>query len=95
MSLTNMSLLPLELMGSGAIPVVNDGENNRLVSDNPYIKYAASNPVALADALSEIVTHRDPVDYARKAAASAATCDWDESGRKFVRIVERETRKHE
>jgi glycosyltransferase involved in cell wall biosynthesis len=93
MSLTNMSLLPLELLGSGAIPVVNDGENNRLVSDNPYIAYTPCNPVALANALSSTVTRPDAIAYAKKASASVATASWDKSGAKFVRIVERETRK--
>lgn len=95
MSFTNMSLLPLELLGSGTIPVVNDGENNVLVSNNPYIAYAASNPAALARELAHVVERKDSVGYARKASESVAAANWDMSGEKFVRTVERETRKHE
>lgn len=95
LSLTNMSLLPLELLGSGTIPVVNDGENNRLVSNNPYIAYTAPNPAALARELSKVVERKDSTSYAKKASQSLNTASWDESGSKFVRIVERETRKHE
>lgn len=95
MSFTNMSLLPLELLGSGTIPVVNEGENNVLVSNNPYIAYSAPNPVALAEALSSVVTRDDQVGYAKKAATSVKLNSWDNSGTKFVQIVERETRKHE
>ena len=95
MSFTNMSLLPLELLGSGTIPVVNDGENNVRVSNNPYIAYSASNPVALAQELSNVVEREDNVAYAKKASESVKTADWDESGKKFVAIVERETRQHE
>lgn len=94
MSLTNMSLLPLELLGSGTIPVVNDGENNTLVSGNPYIKYSAANPSALAESLSSIVTKPDLAEYAKKASASVKSSSWDEAGQRFIKIVERETRKH-
>lgn len=95
MSFTNMSLLPLELLGSGTIPVVNDGENNTLVSNNPYIAYSASNPAALAESLSRVVSRSDLPNYAKKASASVRTASWDDSGAKFVDIVERETRRHE
>jgi hypothetical protein len=89
-SLTNMSLLPLELLATGTIPVVNDGPNNRLVSDNPYIKYATASPDALAEALHEAVTRPQPVEYAKEAAASVKSNGWEKSGEKFVNIVEAE-----
>jgi glycosyltransferase involved in cell wall biosynthesis len=94
-SLTNMSLLPLELLSSGCIPVINEGENNRLVSDNPFIAYSDSTPVALADKLTEIVNRKDSVDYSRQASDSVKNNSWEESGKHFVKIVERETRKAE
>jgi hypothetical protein len=40
LSFTNMSLLPLELVAAGTIPVVNDADNNSMVTDNPFIEYA-------------------------------------------------------
>jgi glycosyltransferase involved in cell wall biosynthesis len=93
LSLTNMSLLPLELLSSGTIPVVNEGENNVLVSNNPYIRYTAPNPVALAEALSEIVERDDLATYARKASESIKPNSWNDAGAKFVKIAEREVRK--
>ena len=90
MSLTNMSLLPLELLASGTIPVVNDGPNNRLVSDNPYIAYTPNNPAALAQRMSDIVTMENLSAYAKEASESVASNDWDSSGKKFVEMVERE-----
>lgn len=95
MSFTNLSLLPLELLSSGTIPVVNDGENNILVSSNPYIEYAPGNPMELAERLSEIVSRPALPKYAKKAAASVVRNTWDEAGERFVGIVERETRRHE
>lgn len=93
MSLTNMSLLPLELLSSGCIPVVTAGENNTLVSDNIYIKYALANPRSLAEALSETVTMKDLKSYAHKASESVQDASWSESGEHFVKIVEASTRK--
>lgn len=94
MSFTNMSLLPLELLGCGTIPVVNDGENNRLVSDNPYIAYTEPTPSSLANKLFEVVERNDSALYAEKAANSVSTASWDDSGKKFVKIVEKETKRN-
>ncbi|HUS25887.1 MAG TPA: hypothetical protein VMY99_00890 [Nevskiaceae bacterium] len=82
-SLTNMSLLPLELLAAGTIPVVNDGPNNRLVSNNAYIKYAEPSPSALAQALVETVTRPDLPEHAKKAAQSVAGLDWEQAGKKM------------
>jgi O-antigen biosynthesis protein len=88
MSLTNMSLLPLELLSSGCIPVVNDGPNNRLVSNNPYIAYSKdSDPTSLAKALSKVIETKNLTSYAKKASASVNNNNWDESGEKFVKMV--------
>ncbi|MET0304139.1 MAG: glycosyltransferase family 1 protein [Microbacteriaceae bacterium] len=89
MSLTNMSLLPLELLASGVIPVVNDAENNRLVSDNPFISYAPATPRALADAMLEVVDRPDLAAHAIRASESAAPLDWSASGAQFLAAFER------
>lgn len=88
MSMTNMSLLPLELLGSGCIPVVTDGANNRLVSDNKYIAYTMSDPLSLANMLGEVVTRKDLPIYAQKASRSVIKNDWDDAGKVVVSIVE-------
>lgn len=92
MSLTNMSLLPLELLACGTIPVVNDGPNNRLVSDNPYIAFSPAIPKALADKMSSIVTQTDLLEYSLKASQSVSNASWDDAGQKFVSIVEHKLR---
>lgn len=83
-SLTNMSLLPLELLASGVIPVVNDGPNNRMVSNNPYIEYSDPSPNELAMKLIKIVDRKDLSDYSKKASESVLGADWDKSGKRFV-----------
>lgn len=87
-SLTNMSLLPLELLACGTIPVVNDGRNNRAVSDNQYIKYAAPSPDALARAMDEVVNAKNAPEHAKKAASSVRRNGWEASVDKFVSTVE-------
>ena len=79
-SLTNMSLLPLELLACGTIPIVNKGENNQMVSNNPYIQYAEPAPAALAEAIVETVKRKDIVEYAKKAAKSVHSADWQKAG---------------
>ena len=92
LSLTNMSLLPLELLSSGCIPVVNDGENNRLVSNNSFITYSECNPIALANALSDVVSKVNLPKISKQASDSVKNESWEESGEKFVQIVERQIR---
>jgi O-antigen biosynthesis protein len=89
-SSTNMSLLPLELLSSGTIPIVNDGPNNRLVSDNRYIKYAKPSPDALAAAIIETVTRKNLPEYARQASRSVAGADWSAAGERLEAALIRE-----
>jgi len=87
LSLTNMSLLPLELLASGVIPVLNRGPNNDKVVQNPFLRYADPSPRALADALIDEMLRPDHHEYARKAAASVTSMTWEEPGREFVDIL--------
>lgn len=95
LSYTNMSLLPLELLSCGTIPVVNDAENNRLVSDNPFIAYSNNDPHSLANKLSEIISNKNTSNYSKKAAKSVSETSWKESGERFIGIIEREMSKNE
>jgi O-antigen biosynthesis protein len=89
LSYTNMSLLPLELLSSGTIPVVNDADNNRMVSNNEYIAYCGDTPQEIAKEISSLVELKNLPDHAKKASASISTKSWAESGSKFVKIIEK------
>lgn len=91
-SLTNMSLLPLELLACGTIPVVNEGENNRLVSNNPFIAYTDASPEALAQQLIDTVTGKDLPAYVAKAAKSVQANSWDQAKATFTKVIDRELR---
>jgi hypothetical protein len=84
LSFSNLSLLPLELLAAGAIPVVNDAPNNRLVADHPEIVYTEPAPAALADAILTVLDDPDPSARAARAAASVADASWAASGRQFL-----------
>ncbi len=92
LSLSNMSLLPLELLSSGVIPVVNDGPNNRMVSDNEHIAYVPASPVAIAKKLVEVIDRPDAPEYARIASESVGHSTWEDSGATFVQAFERTMR---
>lgn len=89
LSFSNLSLLPLELLASGTVPVVNDGPNNRLVSDHPEIVYVDPVPTALAEALLGVLAEPEPDVRARRIAASAVDASWQEAGRQFLEAFER------
>ena len=90
LSLTNMSLMPLELLASGVIPVVNEGDNNKMVSDNKYIAYAPPTPRELAERMSDIVTSSNRSEYAKEAAASVNNSGWSKAKDEFIKILEEE-----
>lgn len=92
LSLTNMSLLPLELISSGVAPVVNDGPNNRMVSDNPFIEYVPPVPMALARSLAGVFDRPDATARGLEMSASVSSASWSDSGRAFVAAVERAMR---
>jgi glycosyltransferase involved in cell wall biosynthesis len=92
-SLTNMSLLPLELLASGVIPVVTDGPNNRMVSDNPFIEYASPTPHKLAEKMSSVLRRSDLPGWSLRAAQSVQGQTWKASLTEIVSRIEQETRR--
>ena len=91
LSLTNVSLLPLELLAAGCIPVMNEGENNSLVlGENKYIHYSPASPVQLADELCSVVRRKTLDRYAKKASESVKSLSWDDSYAKVEKIIRRE-----
>ena len=59
LSMTNVSLVPLEMLSAGCIPVVNDAVHNRRVLTNEHVRWANPTPHALAAALSAVVDAAD------------------------------------
>lgn len=94
LSLTNVSLLPLELLAAGCIPVVNEGDNNAMVlGENKNIHYAPASPIQLADELSRVVESKDLTKQAIDAIESVKTLSWTKSYEKFEKIILKEVTK--
>jgi glycosyltransferase involved in cell wall biosynthesis len=89
LSLSNMSLLPLELLAAGVTPVVNEGPNNRLVSQNPHLSFVPLSPAVIAGRLWEIVDA--PPDPAM-LSASLGNHTWSDAGVQFTTAFERAMR---
>ena len=79
LSLTNVSLVPHEMLAAGCIPVVNDAEHNRVVLDNPHVVYAEPAAFALADAIAALLDG-DTGERARVAASSVTRASWADAG---------------
>lgn len=89
LSLTNVSLVPHEMLAAGCIPVVNDAEHNRMVLDNPYVQYADATPHALAAALEAVMNRPDFETVSQEGAASVGPMSWDLSGAAVDAILRR------
>jgi O-antigen biosynthesis protein len=91
LSATNVSLVPLEMLASGCVPVVNDAVHNRMVLDNECVSYAPATPWDLARALSRLV--EQSIDAreltARRAAVSVSTRSWASVEDQVVGLFER------
>jgi glycosyltransferase involved in cell wall biosynthesis len=92
LSLTNLSLLPLELLSSGVIPVVNDGPNNRMVAKNNFVEYAPPSPAALARSILVILDRPDRREHAIAASASVSERRWSKAEQQFLEIFAGEMR---
>jgi O-antigen biosynthesis protein len=77
LSLTNISLLPAELLAAGCLPVMNDAENTRASFDHPYAAFSPARPDLLADALSTAVTRSNAPGWREQAAASVGPLSWE------------------
>lgn len=93
LSLTNMSLLPMELLASGAVPVVNDAPNTRGVFDSEYIEFVPMSPEAIAERLIAVVDRPDAVIHSAKIAASVDGSGWSDPASTFVTDFEAELRR--
>ncbi|MBW4716989.1 rhamnosyltransferase WsaF family glycosyltransferase [Saccharothrix obliqua] len=87
LSMTNVSLVPHEMLAAGCIPVVNEAEHNRVVLDNPHVRYAPPTPHDLARALSDVVTAPNHATTAKTAATSVTTRSWDTAGHKLEKVL--------
>ena len=89
LSATNVSLVPLEMLAAGCVPVVNDADHNRSVLANDQVAYARATPHDLAQALSGLAMEARFRRPARSVAASRSVAGvrWADAGAVVEEIV--------
>jgi glycosyltransferase involved in cell wall biosynthesis len=90
LSFTNMSLLPLEMLACGCLPVINDAPHTRLVNYADDVHYSEPTPTALAEALYDAICAGQRVGVRQKVAAAANALDWERSNQRIEQILLRE-----
>lgn len=87
LSLTNMSLLPVELLAAGSAVVVNDAPHTRKVKYSSLIDYADPTPQGLAEALYSSAVVAEPKKIAGEVNKLAQELAWERSLEKFEELV--------
>ena len=89
LSLTNMSLVPMEVMASGVVPVVNDAPNTRGVFDSEHIEYVPMSPRAIAERMIAILDRPDQAEHSAVIADSLEGVEWEDEGAVFTQTFVR------
>lgn len=90
LSLTNLSLLPLELMACGVPVVSNRGPHVEWLLDSQCAHLAEPTPEGLAGGLSEVLTDPERAESLRAAGfAKAAGQDWATEVDKVAEVLRR------
>jgi O-antigen biosynthesis protein len=87
LSMTNVSLVPHEMLSAGCIPVVNDAAQNVIVLDNSFVRYVPSTPHGLASALDEIVGIEHFGELSASASRSVSSMSWLQAGEVVERAI--------
>jgi glycosyltransferase involved in cell wall biosynthesis len=84
LSLTNISLLPLEVMASGVVPIVNDAENTRGLIHGDEVEYVSTKPSEMAERMIDVVDAPDQVGRSARIADAMKDASWQDAGATFV-----------
>lgn len=94
LSLTNVSLLPLELLASGCVPILNNGENNTLVlGDNDDIIFTDLTPTGIANSIEKVISIKDINKHAKMISEKISNSSWNDEYEKAEQIILREVTK--
>jgi glycosyltransferase involved in cell wall biosynthesis len=80
LSMTNVSLVPHEMLAAGCIPIVNDAPQNRVVLDNPFVRYVPAVPEVLVSELANVVMADNFASLSRGASESVRLTTWSDAG---------------
>lgn len=89
LSFTNMSLLPLEMMASGCIPVVNEAPCTTNVGYKKFISYAPPTAMELAAGLFEATKKANNRTYVEEMSQYTRVFNWDHLHDTLDKIIKR------
>ncbi len=78
--MTNVSLVPYEMLAAGCVPVVNDAHHNRVVLDNAFVHYAGADPTCSRAALVDVVERPEFERAVPDLARSVSGASWSDAG---------------
>lgn len=87
LSMTNVSLIPWELLACGVVPVVNDERHNQIVLNSEVVRWSGATPDALANAIAEAYDSYS-TELARRASSSVAAANWEDAATIVRRHIE-------
>lgn len=89
LSLTNLSLLPLEVMACGCAVVSNKGKNVEWLLNENVTKFSELTPEDLSNALFELLNNESELLQLKQAGLEfSRTTDWDLEVNKIVKEIE-------
>lgn len=92
LSLTNLSLLPLELMACGCPVVSNKGENVEWLLNEANAAFADTTPDAISKEIIDLLSNEDRrKKLARAAADFARTTSWEAESEKVISALQKLT----
>lgn len=65
LSMTNLSLLPMEIMASGSVVVSNQGENNAWMLDDSNAIIVDTDPISMADTMAKFLENKQELEKRR------------------------------
>ncbi len=86
-SLSNYSLLPLEIMATGCPVVTNFGENNERNLPKGAVIYSRLSPFHLAQALENVVRRKDWIKISRRSEKLAKKFNWEDQFEKVETVI--------
>lgn len=88
LSMTNLSLLPMEIMASGSVVVSNRGDNNSWMLNDENAILVETDPLRMAETMAYYLEHKEELERRRKIGLEyVKQFTWEEEIKKVYGFV--------
>lgn len=88
MSMSNLSLLPLEVMATGSVCVTNKGDNNEWILDDSNSVLIDNDPMQIFERMDYFLNHQEELEVIRINGLNYVQhFDWDEEFKKVADFI--------